>query len=87
MGVCIRVFAKLHIVSYFATQVAELPHDSKTRAELLKVLDIYRSYETFRSTYASVPTPGWIDAVSVTQDPFDRMQESPTFKVGKALSS
>ena len=50
VGACIRVFAKLHIVSYFATQVAELPHDSKTRAELLKVLGTYASHEAFRTT-------------------------------------
>ena len=87
VGVCMRVFAKLQIVSYVAAHVAELPHDSKTRAELLKVLGIYRSYETFRTTYASVPTPGGIDAVGVTQDPFDRMQESLTFRVGKELNN
>ena len=60
VGVCMRVFAQLRIASYSATQVADLHHGSKTRAELLKVLDIYRAYDTFRTTYASVPD-AWLD--------------------------
>ena len=76
VGVCTRVFAKLQIARYIAAHVADLPQHSKARAELLRVLDMYRSYEAFRTTFASVPTPDLIYAVCVAQDIFDRMQES-----------
>ena len=85
VGVCTRVFARLQIVSCAAAQVAELPHESMARAELLRVLDMYRSYDTFRIAYASVPTLGLIDAVCVAQDTFDRMQERLRY-VAKTLN-